>query len=63
MMKRPVAEIIHDNPGIDLARCDVEKSSEHIERFDIQGAPALTFMLYGEIKSAISGFRNRAAQD
>ena len=34
-----------------------------MERFDIQGAPALTFMLDGEIKSAISGFRNRAAQD
>ena len=55
MLDLVLAELIYDNPEINLAKCDIEKSPAYVDRFDIQGTPTLLFMLDGEIKSRISG--------
>ncbi len=54
-----IAEIIFDNPEINLAKCDVEKSPAYTERFDITGTPTLYVMLDGEIKREITGSQPR----
>ena len=54
-----IAEIMFDNPEINLAKCDIEKSPGYTERFDIQGTPTLYFMLDGQIKKEISGSQPR----
>lgn len=52
-----ISEIMYDNPEINLAKCDIEKSD--YSRFDITGTPTLYFMLDGEIKQEISGSQPR----
>lgn len=59
MLDMVINEIIFDNPEINLAKCDIEKSPAYADRFDIQGTPTLLFMLDGEIKGRISGSQNR----
>ena len=36
-----ISEIMFDNPEINLAKCDVEKSPAYMERFEIGGTPTL----------------------
>lgn len=59
MLDMVLAEIIYDNPEINLAKCDVEKSPAFTQRFDIQGTPTLLFLLDGEIKDTLSGAQPR----
>lgn len=59
MLDMVLTEIIYDNPEINLAKCDIEKSPAYAERFNVQGTPTLLFMLDGEIKSTISGAQSR----
>ena len=59
MLDMVLAELIYDNPEINLAKCDIEKSPKYTERFDISGTPTLFFMMDGEIKSTMVGFQGR----
>lgn len=59
MLDMVLSEIIYDNPEINLAKCDIEKSPAYTERFDVQGTPTLLFMMDGEVKSTISGIQPR----
>ncbi len=59
MLDMVLAEIIYDNPEINLAKCDIEKSPAFTQRFDIQGTPTLLFILDGEIKDTLSGAQPR----
>ncbi len=59
MLDMVLSEIIYDNPEINLAKCDIEKSPAFTERFDIQGTPTVLLMLDGEIKKSFSGGRGR----
>lgn len=59
MLDMVLAEIIYDNPEINLAKCDIEKSPAFTQRFDIQGTPTLLFLLDGEIKDTLSGAQPR----
>lgn len=59
MLDLVINEILFDNPEINLAKCDIEKSPGYAERFDISGTPTLYFMLDGEIKEQITGGRPR----
>ena len=59
MLDMVLAEIIYDNPEINLAKCDIEKSPAYTERFDIQGTPTVFLMLDGEIKATLSGAQPR----
>ena len=59
MLDLVINEILFDNPEINLAKCDIEKSPAYTERFEIQGTPTLFFMLDGEIKEQITGGRSR----
>ena len=59
MLDMILAEIIYDNPEINLAKCDIEKSPAYAERFGISATPTLLFIMDGEIKSTISGARPR----
>ena len=54
-----LAEIIYDNPEINLAKCDIEKSPAYADRFGIHSTPTLLFIMDGEIKSTVSGVRPR----
>ena len=55
MLDMVISEILFDNPEINLAKCDIEKSPAYTERFDIQGTPTL----YGAIKGTITGAQSR----
>lgn len=55
-----LSEILFDNPEINLAKCDIEKSPAYQKRFKIFGTPTLLFLLDGEIKKTISGSQDRA---
>ena len=59
MLDMVLSEIIYDNPEINLAKCDIEKSPAYTERFDVQSTPTLLFMMDGEVKSTISGIQPR----
>ena len=59
MLDMVLAEIIYDNPEINLAKCDIEKSPAYTERFGIQGTPTVFLMLDGEIKATLSGAQPR----
>lgn len=59
MLDMVLAEIIYDNPEINLAKCDIEKSPAFTERFDIQGTPTILFMMDGEIKATLTGSQPR----
>ena len=59
MLDMVLSEIIYDNPEINLAKCDIEKSPAYCDRFDISGTPTLLFMMDGEVKSTISGTQSR----
>ncbi len=59
MLDMVINEIIFDNPEINLAKCDIEKSPAYTERFEISGTPTLYFMMDGEIKEQIAGVRSR----
>ena len=48
-------EVLFDNPMVNLARCDVEKSPAYVDRFGIEGTPTLLFLMDGEIKDRWSG--------
>ena len=54
-----LGEIIYDNPEINLAKCDIEKSPAYAERFEINGTPTLIFFLDGEKKAEMSGIQSR----
>ena len=60
MLDMVLSEIIFDNPEINLAKCDIEKSPAYVDRFNVMSTPALFFMMDGEIKSTISGAQPRA---
>ena len=59
LLDMTLSEIIFDNPEINLAKCDIEKSPAYAARFDITGTPTLLFMLDGEIKERYVGGRSR----
>lgn len=59
MLDMVLAEIIYDNPEINLAKCDIEKNPAFTERFDIQGTPTILFMMDGEIKATLTGSQPR----
>ena len=59
MLDMVLAEIIYDNPEINLAKCDIEKSPAFTERFDIQGTPTILFMMDGAIKATLTGSQPR----
>ncbi len=59
MLDLVLSEIIYDNPEINLAKCDIEKSPAYVKRFDISGTPTLFFMMDGEVKSQITGSQPR----
>ena len=59
MLDMVLSELIYDDPEINLAKCDIEKSPAYIERFDISGTPTLLFLLNGEIKDRLSGAQPR----
>lgn len=59
MLDLVLNEIIYDNPEINLAKCDIEKSPAYAERFAVSGTPTLIFMLDGEVKGTISGAQSR----
>ena len=52
-------ELIYDDPEINLAKCDIEKSPAYVERFGISGTPTLLFLLDGEVKGRLSGAQPR----
>lgn len=54
-----LSELIYDDPEINLAKCDIEKSPAYIERFGISGTPTLLFLLDGEVKGRLSGAQPR----
>jgi thioredoxin 1 len=60
MLDMVLSEIIFDNPEINLAKCDIEKSPAYVDRFNVMSTPTLFFMMDGEIKSTISGAQPRA---
>lgn len=59
MLDMVLSEIIFDNPEINLAKCDIEKSPKYVERFGITGTPTLLLMLDGEIRETLSGAQPR----
>lgn len=59
MLDMVISEIVYDNPEINVAKCDIEKSPKYQERFRISGTPTLLFMLDGEIRNTITGSRTR----
>lgn len=61
MLDMVLAELIYDNPEINLAKCDIEKNPGYPDRFNVGGTPTLLFMNDGEIKSTLIGFQPRAA--
>ena len=54
-----LSELIYDDPEINLAKCDIEKSPAYVERFGISGTPTLLFLLDGEVKGRLSGAQPR----
>lgn len=61
MLDMVINEIIYDNPEINLAHCDIEKSPKYEERFGITGTPTLFFMMDGDVKSTMTGSQSRDA--
>lgn len=59
MLDMVLSELIYDDPEINLAKCDIEKSPAYIERFGISGTPTLLFLLDGEVKERLSGAQPR----
>ena len=59
MVDLVLAEIIYDNPEINLAKCDIEQSPAYVERFEVEGTPTLLFLLDGEIKARLTGAQPR----
>lgn len=59
MLDMVLSEIIFDNPEINLAKCDIEKSPAYIQRFDISGTPTLLFLLNGEVRDRLTGSQPR----
>lgn len=59
MLDMVLNEILYDNPEINLAKCDIEKSPAYTERFEVSGTPTLLFLLDGEIKGTITGAQPR----
>lgn len=61
MLDLVINEVIYDNPEINLAKCDIEKSPAYAKRFKVQGTPTLMFMMDGEIKNSVCGSMSRDA--
>ena len=59
MLDMVLTEIIYDNPEINLAKCDIEKSPAYVDRFGVTSTPTIFFLLDGEIKSTLSGAQPR----
>jgi len=59
MLDMVISEIVYDNPEINVAKCDIEKSPAYAERFQIEGTPTLLFILDGEVKGTITGSQSR----
>lgn len=61
MLDMVLADLIYDNPEINLAKCDIEKSPAYTERFGIRATPTLLLMMDGKIKSTVTGAQPREA--
>lgn len=59
MVDLVLAEIIYDNPEINLAKCDIERSPAYVDRFEVEGTPTLLFLLDGEVKARLTGAQPR----
>ena len=59
MVDLVLAEIIYDNPEINLAKCDIESSPAYVDRFEVEGTPTLLFLLDGEVKARLTGAQPR----
>lgn len=59
MLDVVIGEILFDNPEINLAKCDIEKSPAYVDRFHIQGTPTLLFLMDGEIRGELTGSQPR----
>ena len=59
MLDMVISQIVFDNPEINVAKCDIEKSPAYADRFEIAGTPTLLFIMDGEIKERISGTQPR----
>ena len=54
-----IDQVIYDNPIVNLAKCDIEKSPAYVERFQVEGTPTVLFMYNGEIKDRWIGAYGR----
>jgi thioredoxin 1 len=59
MLDMVLSEIVYDNPEINLAKCDIEKSPAYVQRFEISATPTLFFIMDGKVKSTLVGGRSR----
>lgn len=59
MLDMVMEQIIFDNPLINLAKCDIEKSPAYVDRFNIEGTPTLLFINDGEIIDRMTGSHGR----
>ena len=59
MLDMVLSEIIYDNPEINLAKCDIERSPAYVDRFEVEGTPTLLFLLDGEVKARLTGAQPR----
>lgn len=59
MLDMVLEQIIFDNPVVNLAKCDIEKSPAYVDRFNVTGTPTLLFINDGEIIDRMTGARGR----
>lgn len=59
MLDMVLSEIVMDNPEVNIAKCDIEKSPAYTDRFEIEGTPTLLFIMDGEIKGRLVGGQPR----
>ena len=59
MLDMVLTELIYDNPEINLAKCDIEKSPAYVDRFEVEATPTLLLMMDGEIKARLTGAQPR----
>lgn len=60
MLDLVLSDILVDNPQINLAKCDIEKSPAFSDRFEIMGTPTLLFLMNGQMMHRISGYQPRS---
>ena len=54
-----LSEITFDNPEVNVAKCDIEKSPAYVDRFEVEGTPTLLFIMDGQVKGRMSGAQSR----